>query len=77
MYNTVAVDTTQNPIHKMTKEEAQQKSDTELLQMIKDAKGHTGNDWNPNYRDENPFDNWDKSIDKDKNSVSKNGRKLF
>ena len=45
MYNTVAVDTTQNTIHKMTKEEAQQKSDTELLQMIKDAKGHTGNDF--------------------------------
>ena len=31
--------------HKMTKEEAQQKSDSELLQMIDRAKGHTGNDF--------------------------------
>lgn len=30
---------------KITKEAAQQKSDAELLQMIKDAKGHTGNDF--------------------------------
>lgn len=30
---------------KITKEEAQQKSDGELLQMIKDSKGHTGNDF--------------------------------
>jgi hypothetical protein len=28
-----------------TKEEAQQKSDAELLQMIDDSKGHTGNDF--------------------------------
>ncbi len=33
------------PTPKMTKEEAQQKSDAELLQMIQDAKGHTGNDF--------------------------------
>ena len=30
---------------KMTKEELQQKSDAELLEMIKKAKGHTGNDF--------------------------------
>ena len=30
---------------KMTKEESQQKTDAELLQMIQDAKGHTGNDF--------------------------------
>ena len=30
---------------KMTKEEAQQKSDAELLQMIQDATGHTGKDF--------------------------------
>ena len=45
MHTSVAVDATKNNIHKMTKEEAQQKSDAELLQMIKDAKGHTGNDF--------------------------------
>ncbi len=45
MNNTVAVDATKNNIHKMTKEEAQQKTDFELLQMIKDSKGHTGNDF--------------------------------
>ncbi len=45
MNNTVAVDATKNTIHKMTKEEAQQKTDFELLQMIKDSKGHTGNDF--------------------------------
>lgn len=45
MNNTVAVDATENKIHKMTKEEAQQKTDFELLQMIKDSKGHTGNDF--------------------------------
>lgn len=33
---------------KMTKEEAQQKSDAELLQMIQDATGHTGKDF-PDY----------------------------
>ncbi len=31
--------------HKMTKEEAQQKSDAELLQMIQRAQGHTGKDF--------------------------------
>ena len=30
--------------HKMTKEEAKQKTDAELLQMVKDAKGHTTSD---------------------------------
>jgi len=30
---------------KMTKEEAQQKTDTELLQMIQQAQGHTGKDF--------------------------------
>lgn len=30
---------------KMTKEEAQQKSDSELLQMIQQAQGHTGKDF--------------------------------
>lgn len=45
MNNTVAVDATKNNIPKMTKEEAQQKTDLELLQMIKDSKGHTGNDF--------------------------------
>ena len=33
---------------KMTKEEAQQKSDAELLQMIQQAQGHTGKDF-PDY----------------------------
>lgn len=31
--------------HRMTKEEVQQKSDAELLQMINQAKGHTGIDF--------------------------------
>lgn len=30
---------------KMTKEELQQKSDAEILAMVKNAKGHTGNDF--------------------------------
>lgn len=45
MNTMVAVDSTTEIIHKITKEEAQQKTDAELLQMIKDAKGHTGNDF--------------------------------
>ena len=45
MNNTVAVSATKNNTHKMTKEEAQQKSDAELLKMIADSKGHTGNDF--------------------------------
>ena len=40
---TEGVNTSTTP--KMTKEEAQQKTDAELLQMIQDAKGHTGNDF--------------------------------
>lgn len=45
IHNPVAVGTTKNTTHKMTKEELQQKSDDEILQMVKEAKGHTGNDF--------------------------------
>lgn len=40
---TEGVNTLSTP--KMTKEEAQQKSDAELLQMIQQAQGHTGKDF--------------------------------
>lgn len=49
-YNTedVSQDVNISDVPRMTKEEAQQKSDVELLQMIQQAQGHTGKDF-PDY----------------------------